>query len=144
MSISDLYSSGAHKRNIGHFADIVKLAMLDGGIEQREENLLERLAKILDISDEEYKSILKSPNNYPTTSASSYQERLESLYFSTRMLLIDGRVSEGGASLLTKIAIGLGFDDEKAKDIVDEAIKMFLRIPDLDDFVITIKRVNKD
>ena len=144
MSISDLYSSGAHKRNIGHFADIVKLALLDGDIEQREENLLERLARILDISSEEYNSILKNPNNYPTTSATNYQERLESLYFSTRMLLIDGRVSEQGISLLTKIAVGLGFDDEKADKIVDEAIKMFLRIPDLDDFMDTIKRVNKD
>ncbi len=144
MSISDLYSSGAHKRNIGHFADIVKLALLDGEIEQREENLLERLARILDISTEEYNSILKNPNNYPTTSATNYQERLESLYFSTRMLLIDGRVSEHGVSLLTKIAVGLGFDDEKADKIVDEAIKMFLRIPDLDDFMDTIKRVNKD
>ena len=55
MSISDLYSSGEHKRNIGHFADIVKLAILDGEIEQREENLLERLAKILGISNSEYK-----------------------------------------------------------------------------------------
>ena len=144
MSISDLYSSGAHKRNIGHFADIVKLALLDGEIEQREENLLERLARILDISDEEYNNILKNPNNYPTTSATNYQERLESLYFSTRMLLIDGRVSEHGVGLLTKIAVGLGFDGDKADKIVEEAINMFLRIPDLDDFTDRIKRVNKD
>lgn len=143
MSISDLYSTGAHKRNIGHFADIVKLALLDGEIEQREENLLERLAKILGITDDEYKSILKNPNDYPTTSASNYEERLESLYYSTRMLLIDGRVSEQGVSLLTKIAVGLGFDDEKADEIVEKAIKMFLRIPDLEDFTKEIKRINK-
>ena len=36
MAISDLYSSGEHKRNIGHFSDIVKLALLDGEIEKRE------------------------------------------------------------------------------------------------------------
>ena len=65
MSISDLYSSGAHKRNIGHFADIVKLALLDGTIEQREQNLLERLAKILGISEEEYREILKNPKFKP-------------------------------------------------------------------------------
>ncbi len=143
MSISDLYSSGEHKRNIGHFADIVKLALLDGIIEQREENLLERLSKILGISDTEYKDIIKNPGNYPSTAASNYEDRLESLYYSTRMLLIDGRVSEDGVNLLTKIAIALGFDDEKVEKVVEKAIKMFLRIPDLEDFTKEIKRVNK-
>lgn len=141
MSISDLYSSGAHKRNIGHFADIVKLALLDGEIEQREENLLERLAKILGISNNEFNKIIKNPEDFPTTFASNYEERLESLYYSTRMLLIDGRVSKDGVRLLTKIAVGLGFADEKVDEVVERAIKMFLRIPDLDDFVETIKRI---
>lgn len=143
MSISDLYSSGEHKRNIGHFADIVKLAFLDGDTEQREENLLERLAIILGITDEEYRNIIKNPHSYPSTSASNYEERLESLYYSTRMLLIDGRVSEQGVSLLTKIAIALGFDEEKVDKVIEKAIKMFLRIPDLDDFTDEIKKVNK-
>ena len=58
------------------------------------------------------------------------------------MLLIDGRVSEEGVKLLTKIAVGLGFGDEKVDEVVEKAIKMFLRIPDLDDFVDTIKRIN--
>jgi hypothetical protein len=68
---------------------------------------------------------------------------MESLYYSTRMLLIDGRVSEQGVSLLTKIAIGLGFDDKRADVIVENAIKMFLRIPDLEGFTEEIRRVNK-
>lgn len=143
MSISDLYSSGAHKRNIGHFADIVRLALLDGEIEEKEEILLVRLSRILGINDEEYNNIIKNPNDFPTTSASNYEERLESLFYSTRMLLIDGRVSEQGISLLTKIAIGLGFDEEKADAIVDKAIKMFLRIPDLDEFSDEIKKINR-
>ncbi|AOW21200.1 TerB family tellurite resistance protein [Urechidicola croceus] len=143
MSISDLYSSGAHKRNIGHFADIVKLALSDGEIEESEKKLLDRLSNILDISKEEYSSILKDPNSFPTTSASSYEERMECLYYSTRMLLIDGRVSEYGVSLLTKIAVGLGFNAESADTVVEKAIKMFLRIPDLEEFTIEISKVNK-
>jgi uncharacterized tellurite resistance protein B-like protein len=143
MSFSDLYSTGAHKRNIGHFADIVKVALFDEKIEEAEEKLLERLANILGITDVEYKSILKNPNDYPTRAASNYEERLESLYYSTRMLLIDGRVSEQGVGLLTKIAVGLGFDDKRVDVVVENAVKMFLRIPDLEDFTKEIKRVNK-
>jgi hypothetical protein len=32
MAISDLYSSGQHKQELGHFANIVKVAKVDGKI----------------------------------------------------------------------------------------------------------------
>ena len=143
MSISDLYSSGEHKRNIGHFADIVKLALLDGTIEKKEQNLLDRLAKILGISSSEYKSILKTPEKYPTTFASSFQERTECLYYLTRMMLIDGRVSDEGVRILKRITVGLGFSADSTDRTVEKAIKMFLRIPDLDDFTDEMRKVNK-
>ena len=47
------------------------------------------------------------------------------------MLLIDGQVSEVSNNLQKKIAIGLGFKDLKVHVIVDAAIKLFLKIPDI-------------
>jgi uncharacterized tellurite resistance protein B-like protein len=140
MSFSDLYSSGAHKRNIGHFSDIVKLALSDGLIDEREEKLLTKLAKVLDITSEEFSDIVKNPENYPTRSATSLEERIEVLYYLTRMLLIDGQVSEVSNNLLKKIAIGLGFKDSKVDVIVDAAIKLFLKIPDIEEFSIVVKK----
>ena len=140
MSFSDLYSSGAHKRNIGHFSDIVKLALSDGSIDAREEKLLTKLSKTLDITSNEFEDIIKNPENYPTKSATSLEERIEVLYYLTRMLLIDGQVSEDGNNLLKKIAIGLGFNDSKIDNIVDAAIKLFLKIPDIEDFSIVVKK----
>lgn len=142
MSISDLYSSGAHKRNIGHFSDIVKLALSDGTIDKREEKLLTKLARILDISSEEFSDIIKNPEKYPTKSATSLEERIEVLYYLTRMLLIDGQVSEEGNALLNKIAVGLGFNESKVDGIVDAAIKLFLKIPDIEDFSEVVKKAS--
>ncbi len=86
MSISDLYSTGLHQQNIGRFATIVKLALLDNEIDFKERELLERLAIRLDITNNEFDSIKKNPNNYPVDSPVSYDERLEHLYDLTKML----------------------------------------------------------
>ena len=56
------------------------------------------------------------------------------------MLLIDGQVSEVSNNLLKKIAIGLGFKDSKVDVIVDAAIKLFLKIPDIEEFSIVVKK----
>lgn len=45
MAISDLYSSGQHKQEIGHFANIVKIARADGKITDGEKELLIRAGK---------------------------------------------------------------------------------------------------
>ena len=58
MSISDLFDSGFKKRNEDHFASIVRVAMEDGIITDEEKAFLDRLARNLDISDEDYKDIL--------------------------------------------------------------------------------------
>ena len=47
MSISDLYPTGLHQQNIGHFATIVRLALLDHEIDSNEYELLERLCSVL-------------------------------------------------------------------------------------------------
>ena len=68
MSISDLYSSGKHKQEIGHFASIVKIAKTDGIISEGEQLLLDRAAKKLNINEEEDSIILKRTTyrNFPT------------------------------------------------------------------------------
>ena len=50
MSISDLYSSGKHKQEIGHFASVVKIAQTDNIITEGEQKLLDRTARRLHIS----------------------------------------------------------------------------------------------
>ena len=59
MSFSDLFDSGFKKRNEDHFAAIVRVAMDDGIITSDEQAFLDRLASNIDISEADYKMILK-------------------------------------------------------------------------------------
>lgn len=143
MSISDLYPTGLHEQNLGHFASIVKLALYDHKIDSKEKLLLERLAIRLDISNNEFEEILKTPSKYPISSPVSYDERLEHLYDLTKMLFLDKNPTIDKTSTMDRIAVGLGFPAENARKVVKEAVKFFMKEPDMEDFKMAIKKVNK-
>jgi len=143
MSISDLYSSGAHKKNVAHFATIVKLALVDNIITEGEKKLLDQLARRLEINETEYKSVLKNPEKYPIEPHNSYDERIECLYDLTKMIFADDNVNGNEVSVLQRIAIGLGFPQDNAEKVSDEAIHLVMNDNDLEDFTTAIKKVNR-
>lgn len=144
MSISDLYSSGAHKRDLGHFSNIVKLALADDIITKEEQRLLDRMARRLDISEADYKEILKNPTKYSMNPPVDYDRRIERLFNLTKMIFADSEVTGDEAKVMRKVAVGLGFPTDNAEKVVDEAIHLAMNDNDLEDFTKAIKRVNKD
>lgn len=143
MSISDLYSSGAHKSDIGHFANIVKLALADEIISDGEQLLIDKMANRLNISESEYKAILKNPEKYPMNPPVDYNERIERLYNLTKMIFADSEATGEEAKVLNKVVVGIGFNDDNAEIITDEAIHLVMNDNDLEDFSKAIKKVNK-
>jgi len=142
MAISDLYPTGLHEQNIGHFATIVRLALQDDVIDEDEYRLLKRLAKRLDITKMEFKSILKNPGEYPVNPSVSYNDRLERLYDLTKMMFIDKNPTIDKVSIMDRIAVGLGFPVDNAREVVKAAMNFFLKEPDIEDFKAVIKKVN--
>ena len=89
MSFSELFESGFTKRNEDHFAAIVRVAMSDGVITDNEKAFLDRLATRLDITEIEYKAILKDYKSHPINPPTSYNARLERLFDLARMVWAD-------------------------------------------------------
>lgn len=142
MSISDLYSSGKHKQEIGHFASIVKIALADATITEGEQKLLNKTAKRLNITEEEYQKILKNPDAFPVNPPISYDESIERLYRLTNMIFADESVDKDEVVLMRKIAIALSFPLDNIEKICDEAIHLVMNNNDLDEFSTAIKKVN--
>ena len=113
MAIVDLYFHSEHRRNLAHFASLASLAAVDGKINPREKGLLDRFARKLDITSEEYSEVMKKSNKYPITPSNSLEERLERLYDLFRLIYVDHIVDEEEMALLKKYAIGLGFPVKK-------------------------------
>ncbi|MFS4484020.1 TerB family tellurite resistance protein [Hyunsoonleella sp. 2307UL5-6] len=143
MSFSDLFDSGFKKRNESHFAAIVRVAMADEVITDDEKAFLDRLARRLEIGENDYKQILKDYNSHPINPPVSYDKRLERLYDLVRMIHVDTITGDSEIELLKKLAVGLGFHAVNVKYIIDKALTLVKNGADLDDFVDQIKNMNR-
>ncbi len=143
MSFSNLFDSGFKKRNESHFAAIVRIAMDDGIITNEEQAFLDRLSQRLEITEGNYKTILKNYQSHPINPPVSYDNRLERLYDLVRMVHVDTIKGDPEFTLLKKIGVGLGFHTENVKYIVDKALVLVSNDVDLDTFVDEIKNMNR-
>lgn len=143
MSISDLFDSGFQKRNQDHFAAIVSVAMSDGVITDEERAFLDRLARNLDISENDYKEISKNYAAHPINPPTSYDARLERLFDLARMVYADNIKGDDQVVLLEKLCIGLGFKSDNAKYVVDKALTLVDQDVDGDTFAEEIKNMNR-
>lgn len=143
MSFSDLFDSGFKRRNEDHFAAIVRVAMDDGIISEEEKTFLDRLARRLDIGDNDYAIILKDYKSHPINPPTSYDNRLERLYDLSRMVYVDHIKGDHEEIVLCKIAVGLGFSTENVKYVVDKALTLVSNGVDLDTFMEEIKTMNR-
>lgn len=134
MSISDLFDSGFQKRNQDHFAAIVRVAMGDGVITDQEKAFLDRLAQRLNIESDEYAAILKDYNSHPINPPISIEHRYERLYDLARMVNADQIQEKYEVMLMTKIAVGLGFDSNNIDIIVTKALHCAKEAEDAEEF----------
>jgi hypothetical protein len=143
MAILDLYPKGKHKQEIGHFANIVKIAKIDGEITDDEKELLIRMGKNLNLTLDEFAVILNNPEKFPTNAPANYEDRIERLYRLAKMILVDGEAKLIEVQLMRKIAVRLHFSHDNVEKVCDEAIHLVLNENDLSDFTKAIKLVNK-
>lgn len=143
MSISDLFDSGFKDRNKGHFASIVRVAMENGHLSTEERLFLDKLAKRLEISEEEYTEILANPKSFPINPPYLHVQRLERLYDLSRMVYADHVLGPKQKEILTRFALALGFTPGNVNYIVDKALSLLVLNVDSDTFVYEIQHMNK-
>ncbi len=143
MAISDLFDSEFRKRNKDHFASIVRMAMNDEIITKGEQKFLDRLANRLNISEDDYKKLLKDYSSRPINAPNSYDQRLDRLYDLARMVWADKIRQKNQVKLLRRFCVALGFHAVNAKYITKKALELVRQEVDLDEFKYGIKNMNQ-
>lgn len=139
MSFVDLYDNSEHRKNLAHFAAIATLAAVDGEINPEEIALLNRFAQKLDITDLEYKEVMKKPTIYPIDPPTSSERRLERLYDLFKIIFVDHMIDDDERTLIKKYAIGLGYSNDAANKIITRSINIFGGQIDFEDYVYLVK-----
>lgn len=140
MSFTDLFESGEHSRNLGHFASIANMAAIDGELNAEEEKMLKRFAKKLDIDEAEYTEVLKNPTKYPINPPNSSERRLERLHDLFQIIFADHDIDDHERFLVEKYAIGLGYSAETAQDLIKKSIKIYSGGLDFEDYRYLLNR----
>jgi uncharacterized tellurite resistance protein B-like protein len=125
MSFSDLFGSGEHLRNVSHFASMVNLASVDGEINEKEKLVVDRFARKLDISEQEYNMVMKNPEEFPISGYNSIEKRLEHIHDLFKIIFADNEIEKGEEELIKRYAIGLGFSSETSEKIIKRSIQIF-------------------
>ena len=139
MDFSQLYTPGFKNRNRAHFAAIVNLALADDHISEEEKAFIDRLAIYLEIDPDTVKEIIASPEQYKADPPVDKNSRLERLYDLSKMIFADHIADYNENKLLEKMVIGLGFEADRSKEIVEKALEMVANGIDQDDFVDTFE-----
>lgn len=124
MGFADLYYNLDKRRNIAHFANIVRIAKSDGIISEEELAFLKVLAKRYAIDTDLYQMIVENPDDFPTMSSIELEERIERLYDLIRMVDADHHQNLQEIKVLKKVVTGLSFPVKKVDDIVSLALKI--------------------
>ena len=134
MNISDIYMSLEQRRNISHFANIVRIAKSDNKISSEEIAFLAKVSKKYNITDENFKEILKSPENIPTIAHLDHIERIERLYDLILMVKADHHIEKEEVLMLRRIVIGLAFPLNRVEMIVDHSLDLDVEAISMEDF----------
>lgn len=143
MPFSDLFNSETIQRARGHFAAIVRVAHAGGNITEQEQKFLDKLALTLQISDSEYKEILKDPSKYPINAPYLYTERLEALYKLAKIVHRDHHLGDMQEVLMVKFGLALGFTPGNVDYIVNKALKLVDMGVDEETFLYEMKNMYK-
>ncbi len=125
MPILDLYEHGEQRKNLAHFATLATLAASDGIITEEEKAILDKFAFKLNITDAEYKEVMKKENKYPIETPHSGEKRLKRLFDFFKMAFADHSIDEDQERLIEKYAIGLGYSPEAAAAIIEKSFDIF-------------------
>lgn len=139
MSFTDLYGNPEHRKNLAHFAALATLASSDGQIGEEEKIMLDNFARKLDISEMEYKEVMKPENKFPIEPPVDSEKRLERLYDLFRIIFADHIIDEEEMTLLKKYAIGLGFSGDNANKVIERSVAIFSGKIDFDDYLYLLK-----
>ncbi|MBL29889.1 MAG: fructose 1,6-bisphosphatase [Flavobacteriaceae bacterium] len=141
MSYSGIFSGNFKSRNRDHFASIVRVALSDNIITNKEQKFIDRLSILLEIEPSEVDKIIKNPESYPINPPSNEQRRLERLYDLSRIVVADDIADKDELKLLKKFTHALGFLPGKVESITKESIKLVQANVDEDEFILSLKKI---
>ena len=106
---------------------LIQLATIDGTLATKERKLIEHIAKVNNVSDDQIKELLNKPESIPDLQVLSDDERFEYLYMVIQLMKVDGQVFKSEIVFCEELAEKLGYK----KKVVSELSKNIYSDPSI-------------
>ncbi len=117
MSIEQLFETGERKQDRSHFRNMVLIAKADGVISEEEVALLQKMGRKISLSDAQVNEIVENPEKLSINPPVSRVERFEQMVELVQMVQIDGKVDDKEMDILSRVAVGIGYDNIDDVDV---------------------------
>ncbi len=144
MGIIDAYENAEFRNKISVLATLIKLSFIDGVLDPNEMEIIQKVAReygLLDPEDLVY--LIKNYDKYTLEPAYNYDERIEQLYYLSKIIYADGHIDKNELKVLKNAIVALGFPPQNVDIIYETAIGKIVDDADLEEFTEAIKKVNK-
>jgi uncharacterized membrane protein YebE (DUF533 family) len=106
---------------------LIQLATIDGTLATKERKLIEHIAKVNNVDDDQIKELLNKPESIPDLQVLSDDERFEYLYMVIQLMKVDGQVFKSEIVFCEELAEKLGYK----KKVVSELSKNIYSDPSI-------------
>ncbi len=115
-----------YKKKLEHLSNLVKLSLVDKVINHAEQEFLDKYAKYLDVSKDEYHDVLLNPERYQFNIPIKKKERIERLYYLVKLSFSDEEILNDEIDRIKKIALNLGFEENRIDKLIKKAIHLIV------------------
>lgn len=102
-----------------HMKNLIEMAAVDGNFMEIEFDLLKKIARRNNISDNQLQSIRKNPDGIQFEIPSNKMERFHQLYDLVHMMSIDSDIHDEEMKLCNLYAIKFGYDRTRVKELIE-------------------------
>ena len=128
-----LFRSKEDVKKHNHLINLVALAKSDGRIDEKEIDLLQKIAKQNGISDKSFKAILETSDPLDIDISIAKEKRLGQLYDFIEMMLIDDVVSDSEYKFCIDVAEKLNFSSKNIPTLVNQMMERIKKGESKDD-----------
>lgn len=101
-----------------HIKNLIEMAVIDGNFDLIEYNLLQRIAKRNNISEDHIKHIQENPSSIEFTLPEDSQEKFQQFYDLVHMMTIDNSIHEEEMNLCNLFGVKFGYPREKVDEMI--------------------------
>ena len=122
MSFTDLFESGEKKEHKGAFRNLVMMAKSDGEFSPEEEAFLAKMAKKLDLNEQDVEEVRSNPEKYPIHPPHDKEDRHSRMINMVAMAVSDHEIDQEEINILNRLAIGLGYKEQQASELTNRIL----------------------